>query len=553
MEVLFMQSLNEQISKVFRPLLAFRYGTAAFKAVNILVSLLPPYLIGLLVDDLNTTGGDNALALIALIVGILAAYFFMDWAQSFLWYKMLYLGTGKVRSFLFSNVLHKDYRFFAEHSIGDIENKVIHDAEYYAKARLAMMPTLWLNILHVGIILAFLVNMHLTKTLVVIGLCGVFYLLYSRINRLLRKTSTSEREGFSELLNNANETLLGINTIQLYNAEHYFDEYFEHSVDKYEGFLIRLRKWQALAYSATESIMAVIPVIAVLVGIAFAATGYITVGGIVAFFLFLPRLSSPIKGLTDFNIDLQRARAVEGRLEELLAYTNESDANLEKIDKIHSLEFIDISYSYAGDENEVLTDVCFNLAAGDALAVVGPSGTGKTTFLRLLKHQILPTLGKILVNGKNHEEINPESYLRRIAVLSQEVFAFDDSIRENIRFGKDIPDERVEALAKFCALGDINLDDNARGLSGGERQRMGLARALACDHDILVLDEPTSDLDLATEAQIVENLKTLQKQKGTILIIVTHSDYVLKNLCNKVLPLSKIYPHSHLPHTSLQS
>lgn len=543
-----MQSLNEQISQVFRPLLAFRYGTAAFKAVNILVSLLPPYLIGLLVDDLNTTGGDNALTLIALIVGILAAYFFMDWAQSFLWYKMLYLGTGKVRSFLFSNVLHKDYRFFAEHSIGDIENKVIHDAEYYAKARLAMMPTLWLNILHVGIILAFLVNMHLTKTLVVIGLCGVFYLLYSRINRLLRKTSTSEREGFSELLNNANETLLGINTIQLYNAEHYFDEYFEHSVDKYEGFLIRLRKWQALAYSATESIMAVIPVIAVLVGIAFAATGYITVGGIVAFFLFLPRLSSPIKGLTDFNIDLQRARAVEGRLEELLAYTNESDASLEKIDKIHSLEFIDISYSYAGDENEVLTDVCFNLAAGDALAVVGPSGTGKTTFLRLLKHQILPTLGKILVNGKNHEEINPESYLRRIAVLSQEVFAFDDSIRENIRFGKDIPDERVEALAKFCALGDINLDDNARGLSGGERQRMGLARALACDHDILVLDEPTSDLDLATEAQIVENLKTLQKQKGTILIIVTHSDYVLKNLCNKVLPLSKIYPHSHLPH-----
>ena len=77
---------------------------------------------------------------------------------------------------------------------------------------------------------------------------------------------------------------------------------------------------------------------------------------------------------------------------------------------------------------------------------------------------------------------------------------------------------------------------------------MGLARALACDHDILVLDEPTSELDLVTEAQIVENLKTLQQTRGTILIVVTHSDYVLKNLCNKVLPLSKIYPHSHLPH-----
>ena len=544
-----MNNLNAKISHVLRPLTGFRYGAAAFKAVNILVSLLPPYLIGLLVDDLNTTGGENALLLIAAIAGIIAAYFFMDWAQSFLWYKMLYIGTGKVRSFLFSNVLHKDYRFFQEHSIGDIENKVIHDAEYYAKAKLAMMPTLWLNILHIGIILAFLVNMHLTKTLVVIGLCAAFYLLYSRINKLLQKNAKSEREGFSELLNSANETLMGINTIQLYSAEKFFDEYFEHSVDKYEGFLIRLRKWQALAYSSTESIMAVIPVIAVLVGIAFAATGHITIGGIVTFFLFLPRLASPIKGLTDFNIDMQRARAVDDRLEELLADDDDgSEANLEKIEEIHSLEFVDISYSYNNDHNEVLTDVCFDLAPGDALAVVGPSGTGKTTFLRMLKRQISPTLGEIFINGKNYKEINAESYLSRIAVLTQDVFAFDESIRENIRFGKDIPDERVEALAKFCGLGDINIDDNARGLSGGERQRMGLARALACDHDILVLDEPTSDLDLATEAQIVENLKTYQKQKGTILIVVTHSDYVLKNLCNKVLPLSKIYPHSHLPH-----
>jgi len=544
-----MSNLNTKISKVLRPLDGVRHGAAAFRAVNILISLLPPYLIGLMVDDLNTTGGEGALMLIGLIMGILAVYFFLDWAQSFLWYRMLYIGTGKVRSFLFANVLHKDYRFFADHSIGDIENKVIHDAEYYAKARLAMVPTLWLNILHVGIILAFLTNLQMIMTLVVIGLCGIFFLLYSRINKLLRKTSTQEREGFSDLLNNANETLLGINTIQLYNAEKLFDEYFEHSVDKYEGFLIKLRKWQSLAYSATGSIMDIIPVIAVLVGIGFAAAGHVTIGGIVAFFLFLPRLSAPIKELTSFNTDLQRARAVEARLEELLAYDPPMDeADLEKIAKIESLEFIDISYAYDHNpENEVLTDLCFDLAPGDALAVVGPSGTGKTTFLRMLKRQITPTLGKIIINGKNYQEINSESYLRRVSMLTQDVFAFDASIRENIRFGTDISNERVEALAKFCALGDIDLDDNARELSGGEKQRMGLARALACDHDILVLDEPTSDLDPATEAQIVENLRTLQKQKGTMLIVVTHSDYVLKNLCNKVLPLSKIYPHSHLP------
>ncbi|MCL2376393.1 MAG: ABC transporter ATP-binding protein/permease [Defluviitaleaceae bacterium] len=544
-----MPKLSKKISLILRPLFGFRYGAVALKAVSILASLLPPYLIGLLVDDLNATGGEAALFYITLIIGILIAFFFLDWAQDFLWYKMLYIGTGMVRSYLFSNVLHKDYRFFRDHSIGDIENKVIHDAAYYAKAKLAMMPTLFLNVLYIGIILAFLTNMHMQKTFVVVGLCVAFYLIYSLINKSLRKTSTLEREGFSELLDTANETLMGINTIQLYGAEKFFDQYFEHSVEKYESFLIRLRKLQALAYSATESIMSIIPVIAVLIGIAFVATGYITVGTIVAFFLFLPRLSKPIKSLTDFNVDLQHARAVEGRLEELLSHNyDDNDNNLEKIDKITSLEFVDISYSYENDGNEVLTDVCFSLVPGDALAVVGPSGTGKTTFLRMLKRQISPTLGEILVNGKNLTEINTESYLGRIAVLTQEVFAFDASIRENIRFGKDIPDERIEALAKFCALGDINLDDNAKSLSGGERQRMGLARALACDYDILVLDEPTSELDLATEAEIVKNLKILQKTKGTILIVVTHSDYVLKNLCNKSLPLSKIYPHSHLPH-----
>ena len=542
-----MSNLNTKISQTLRPLLGFRYGTVALKAVGILISLVPPYLIGLMVDDLNTTGGENALGFIAVIMGILVVYFFLDWAQDFLWYKMLNTGAGMVRSYMFANVLHKDYRFFTEHSVGDIENKVIHDADYYAKAKLAMKPTLYLNILHIGVVLAFLTYMHLTKTLVVIGLCAVFFLLYSRINKLLRKTSKSERESFSELLNTVNETLLGINTIQLYNAEKFFDDYFEQAVDKYEGFLIRLRKWQSLAYSATGSIMSIIPLAAVLVGIVFAAAGHITIGGIIAFFLFLPRLSAPIKSLADFNIDLQTARAVEDRLEELLAADHNDHDNLEKIEKIESLEFVDISYSYGGDENEVLTDVCFDIVPGDALAVIGPSGTGKSTFLRLLKRQIEPTLGKVLVNGKNREDINPASYLSRISVLTQDVFAFDDSIRENIRFGKDIADERVDALAKFCGLTDHNLDDNAKSLSGGERQRMGLARALACDHDILVLDEPTSELDLATEAQIVENLKTFQRTKDTMLIVVTHSEYVLKNLCNKVLPLSKIYPHSHLP------
>ena len=540
--------ISKAINQVLRPLNKSRYLTLSLKGLDILISLLPPYLMGLLVDDLNQTGGDHALLLITLTIGILAVYFPLDWMQDYLWNKMIYKGTGMVRGFLFHNVLHKNYQFFTTqgHTIGDIENKVIHDASYYTKSRLAMMPTLFLNILHISVILAFLFAINVPKTLVTIGFSAVFYLTYRFINKRLRRASLAEREGFSEMLNTANETLMGTNTIQLYAQEEYFSNRFEHIVDHYEDHLIRLHKWQALAQSAANNMMMLMPVMAVLVGLFFAFGGYITIGGIVAFYLFLPRLGAPIKSLTDFNMGLQSAKAVESRLEELLVKDNPLEETLEKIDKIHTLEFADISYGYEGSQNEVLTDVSFKLSKGDALAVVGPSGTGKTTFLRMLKRQVSPALGQILVNGKCHHDINTHSYIDRIAVLTQEVFIFDGSIRDNIRFGKDISDEKLLYLAKLCVLEDFDLSNNAKNLSGGERQRIGLARALACDHDILILDEPTSELDAATETKIIQNLKTIQAETGVILIVVTHSDNVLKNLCNKSLVLSKIYPHSHL-------
>ncbi|MCL2397246.1 MAG: ABC transporter ATP-binding protein/permease [Defluviitaleaceae bacterium] len=535
--------LSKKIRRVLRPLNKARYFAASLKGLDILASLLPPYLMGILIDDLNQTGGSSAPMLIAAILGILAAYFVLDWMQDYLWNKMIYKGTGMVRSYLFHNVLYKEYRFFADkgidHTIGDIENKVIHDAAYYAKNRLVMIPMLLLSILHIGVILAFLFAINVPKTLATVAFSAAFYLLYRHINKHLRKNAVAEREGFSELLNTANETLMGINTIQLYTQEEYFANRFEHSVDKYEDFLIRLRKWQALAQSVANNIMVLMPVAAVGLGIFFAAGGYISIGGIVAFYLLLPRLSEPIKNLTDFNMGLQHARAVESRLTDLLDTTGSNDANLEKIDKIRSLEFSNISYGYEDSNEEVLHDISFKLAPGDALAIVGPSGTGKTTFLRMLKRQVSPTTGEILINGKSHHAINTHSYIDRIAVLTQEVFVFDGTIGDNVRFGKDIPDEKIAELMTLCALSGYNLNESAKNLSGGERQRMGLARALACEYDILILDEPTSDLDAATETVIIQNLKALQAKTGAILIIVTHSDNVLKNLCNKNLTLGQ--------------
>jgi ABC-type bacteriocin/lantibiotic exporter with double-glycine peptidase domain len=145
--------LSREISQVLYPLYKFRLFVVFVSAAHILIGLLPPYFMGLLIDDLYQYSGAPIYYVIGTIAGLLLLYFFLDWLQGYLWADMINRGAGIVRSFLFSHVLHKDYNFFLKHSEGDISSKVINDAYLYAQARLARMPTLLLNLLHIIVIL----------------------------------------------------------------------------------------------------------------------------------------------------------------------------------------------------------------------------------------------------------------------------------------------------------------------------------------------------------------------------------------------------------------
>jgi ATP-binding cassette subfamily B protein len=537
--------LSKRIDQVLQPIYKKRIPAIALKTVAILISILPPLLTGqILIDDLIYTGGQNALRTIGLIGIILLVYFFLSWAQDYYWHRMEYIGTGLVRSYIFANVIRKNYFFLKGRNIGDLENKIVHDAELYAHARLSSLPMLFLNILHIVVILAMLFYVSISMTLATMCFSAIFYIIYKLINRHLRRTALIEREGYSEVLTTTNEVLSGATTIQLYGGQDFFASRFEQTVDKYEHFLIHLRKWKGLAHSSTGTVVWLLPLVAVFVGLRVYQADIVTIGGITTFYLVLPHLAEPLKALTEFNIDTQNAKVVEARLAELLVdeLHNGEDApcenNLIKIDKIHNLQFSNICYKY-GNGTEVLWDVNFAVGPGDALAIIGPSGAGKTTFLRMLKRQVNPSWGKILINGINMDNICEKSYLSRIAVLAQDVFVFNDSITENVKFGKDIPPEIIAEKIKLAALDHLDPDENAKNLSGGEIQRLGLARALACHYDILIMDEPTTELDIDTEAAIIQNLKAIQAQTNCIFIIVTHSEHILKDLCNEYLDLTR--------------
>jgi ABC-type multidrug transport system fused ATPase/permease subunit len=515
----------------------------------ILVGLLPPYLMGLLIDDLypNFNGALSYLFIISTIIGLLFICFLLDWLQGYLREDLINRGAGIARSSFFFHVLHKDYRFFLDHPVGDINNKVINDSSTYVKTKLMMIPTLFLNVLHLVVLFGFLFRLNTYMTMLVMLFSLLFFVAYRAINKKLRCNGLKEREGFSKLMSEANTTLTGVDTIQLYAGEDYAAEYFEKLVEIYEEDLTVLKFWHTLSKAATNTITSIMPVATIIAGIFYLALGGdITVGNILAFYYFLPRLKEPIKAITDFNIDMQNAKVVEARLEELLTTEVDESVELEHVEKIDVLEFKDLGYSYR-DGREVLKGLNLKLKRGDSLAITGPSGAGKTTLLRLLKRQVTPTDGVLAVNGRNYTEIEASSYISRIAVLPQEVFIFDDTLYNNISFGKDYSEKHVRDVAKISAIDHFSMDVNALGLSGGERQRIGLARALACEFDVLILDEPTSDLDHETEFLIIENLKKIQQATDCIMIVVTHSSNVLEKLCSQELILTKINEKSRIP------
>jgi len=530
-----------EVSKTLQPLHGRRNVVIIVSIAHILLGLLPPYLMSRLIDDLypNFTGVSTHIFKIATIIWLLIVVFGLDWLQRYLREDLINRGAGIARSSLFWNVMHKDYRFFLDHPVGDINNKVIHDSVTYVKTNLMIVPTLLLSLLHIVVLFIFLFYLNIYMTFLVMLFSLIFLLIYSRINHKMRHFSVKEREAFSELLTDANATLTGVDTIQLYAGEDYAAEYFEKLVDVYEADLTALKFWQTLSKATTDTLTSIVPVAAVIAGVFYMVLGgEITIGNILAFYYFLPRLKEPIKALSDFNIDLQNAKAVEKRIEELLIDDGGDLTELAHVDQIAQLTFYDLGFSYS-DGYRVLKDLNFNLQRGETLAITGPSGAGKTTLLRLLKRQITPTEGILLVNGHDYTEIDAASYISRIAVLPQDVFIFDDTIANNISFGKDYSEKHIRDAAKLSAVDHFSMDENALGLSGGERQRIGLARALACEFDVLILDEPTSELDYETECLIIDNLKKVQKETNCIMIVVTHSLNLLDNLCDQRLELKK--------------
>lgn len=356
------------------------------------------------------------------------------------------------------------------------------------------------------------------------------------VNSIINKRSDSIQSQLSSLTTFVQESFSGIRVIKAYGAEHVMLRDFDGESEKYKQRNMLLAKVDSLFFPLMMLLIGLSTLITVYAGGMAVIKGSISMGNIAEFIIYVNMLTWPFTALGWVTSIVQRASASQRRINEFLQEKESADAGGAKTFEFRrEIAFNDVKFSYSKNGRLVANGLDFTLKKGQTLAIIGPTGSGKSTVASLLTRLYGVSSGAILIDGENIDAFSLYSYRQHIAFVPQDVFLFSDTIFNNIAFGlshEKIPDIdlKVKEAARMAAV-HTTIEDFTKGyqteigergisLSGGQKQRISLARALVRDPEILILDDCLSAIDTVTESQILSNFKTVFN--GRTVLIISH-------------------------------
>lgn len=446
-----------------------------------------------------------------------------------------------------------NYTFYKKNSTGDLMNRISEDV---AKVRMYLGPgimyTINLVILFVLILYMMLdINVELTLlTLVPLPIMSVLvYMVSSRMNR---ESEQVQREQ-SLMSTVVQEAFSGIRVLKVYNGEERFQDKFNNSAQKYLSKQMRLVKTNALFMPTITFLIGVSTVITIYYGgiLSYEAKNSISTGNIAEFMIYINMLTWPFASVGWVTSLVQRAAASQERINEFLNekphVKNETEQPFEFKGKI---TFNNVTYTYPTSGIEAIKNLSFEVKKGETLAIIGRTGSGKSSILNLLLRQFDPISGEILIDDQPIKKINLEAFRQQTGVVPQEVFLFSDTIKNNVNFGlatnDQLSDEAVIKILKtthvyhniqeFKSGIHTVLGERGVNLSGGQKQRISIARALIRKPKLLILDDCLSAVDTETEEVILTNLK--EQIENNTTIIVSHRVSSIRN-ADRILVLTE--------------
>ncbi len=439
--------------------------------------------------------------------------------------------------------------FYDENKTGDLLTRLVNDLFEVSELAHHGPENLLLAILMFAGTFTILITIDLYLTLIVVAIVP-FLVAATVISRRGMKTAMKSYRKQTAVINSTLEnSLTGIRETKCYAREHYEIEKFSEA----NGLLARLRG-KAMHYMATyETVMAFISdflyFVIVLVGGIFFIKGRIDPGEFAAFILYIGMFLTPIQKITYLFEQFQEGMTGFARFSEIMDLEEECDTGTDILSNTEgNIEFEGVTFSYASaKEKLVVSNLNLSVPSGKTVALVGPSGGGKTTLCNLIPRLYDVDSGRITVDGKDIRDFTLKSLRSSIGIVSQNVFLFDGTIKENIAYGNpNATDDEIISAAKRANIHDfvMTLDGGydtqvgERGikLSGGQRQRVAIARVFLKNPSILILDEATSALDNVTEMQIQKSLEELSE--GRTVLVVAHRLSTVKN-ADKIVVIDK--------------
>ncbi len=512
------------------------------------LGLLPPLFQRQIVDEvIGARDLSRLVTLVAIMIGVYAAAGWVDFGDQYLRHTVGERFLFDLRVRIYAYLQRLSLSFFERTSTGELMSRVTSDVnalEQFVTHGVILTTVDLLRLLGAS---AVLLVLDWRLALVVLIPVPIIAVGLRQFNRYSRPIYRRVRDRLGDISARLQDDLAGIRVVQAFGQEDAELERFRTVSEKYYHERVRaIRAWSTF-FPAMYFVSAVGGVLVLGFGARMVVGGQISLGTLVAFLAYIASFYEPLRRLTEVDNTFQQAIAAGERIFELL--DEEPDVQdvpdaVELTGVKGDVVFDDVHFGY-GEGDEVLHDIEFHMAPGQVIALVGPSGAGKTSIANLLCRFYDPAHGRVLVDGHDLCQVRLESLRRHVAVVLQDTFLFNATVRENLLYGKpDAADEEIIAAAQaayaheFIAQMpngyDTEIGERGVKLSGGQRQRLALARAILADPRILILDEATSSVDAEAEYLIQQALEGVMK--GRTSLVIAHRLSTIRN-ADKIIAL----------------
>ncbi len=449
---------------------------------------------------------------------------------------------------IFSHYQKLDTNFYRTHNTGDLMNRISEDV---SRVRMYTGPAIMYLInlaATIGFSLFYMFNENVELTLYVLSPLPILAITIYYVNNIINRKSDKIQTLLSDLTTNAQESYSGIRVIKSFVQEKAMLGFFESNSEQYRSNAISLAKTEAIYFPTMSLMIGISTLLTIFIGGLYVINGSINIGVIGEFVMYILMLMFPVMAIGWTASMIQRAATSQRRINEFLHTTPTIQNRLAAKEHVlkGKVEFNGVDFVYPHTGIHAIKNFNLSISKGEKIAIIGKTGSGKSTVAQLMLRMYDPQKGTILYDGIDIKEIDIKSLRSQISYVPQDVFLFSDTVQNNIGFALEDPSlASVKEAAKNAAVAkEIDqfpltyqniIGERGVTLSGGQKQRISIARALIKDHEIVIFDDCLSAVDAKTENEIISNLYNFLHSKTAV--IITHRIFSLFNF-DKIIVLS---------------